>query len=124
MAEGYSVMHIDEFEEMEGSGGCAWHLARKSLGAEAFGFNVVDIEPGGELPAHDESESGQEEVFVVLEGEGTIVAEDTEHAARPGTFVRYGPEVKRTIRNKSDAPIRILLIGVPGDSGYEPLAWA
>jgi uncharacterized cupin superfamily protein len=60
----------------------------------------------------------------VLEGEGTIVADDAEHRAPAGTFVRYGPEVRRTIRNKSDAPIRVMLIGVPGDSGYEPLAWA
>jgi quercetin dioxygenase-like cupin family protein len=124
MSEGYSVKGWSDFEVMEGSGGCTWHLARKSLGADAFGFNVVEIEPGGELPAHTEAESGQEEVFVVLEGEGTIVADESEHLAPAGTFVRYGPEVRRTIRNDADATVRVLLIGVPGDSGYEPLAWA
>ena len=81
MADGYTVKSWDDFEVMEGSGGCTWHLARKSLGADAFGFNIVEIEPGGELPAHNESESNQEEVFAVLEGEGTIVADDTEHPA-------------------------------------------
>src|SRR5262249_44994257 len=44
MADGYTIKRIDEFEEMEGSGGATWRLARKTLGAEAFGFNVVDIE--------------------------------------------------------------------------------
>ena len=120
----YSLKHWDEFEVMDGSGGCTWHLARKSLDAGAFGFNVVDIAPGGELPAHDESESGQEEVFVVLEGEATIVAGDDEHPAPAGTFCRYAPSTTRTVRNKSDAMIRVLLIGVPGNSGYEPLEWA
>lgn len=124
MADGYAIKHVDEFEEMEGSGGATWRLARRTLGADAFGFNVVDLEPGGELPAHDEAESGQEEVFVVLDGEATIVADDEEHAAGPGTFVRYGPQVRRTVRNASEAPIRLLLIGVPGDSGYEPPSWA
>lgn len=124
MSDGYTIKTIDEFEQMEGSGGATWRLARRTLGAEAFGFNVVDIAPGGELPAHDESESGQEEVFVVLEGEATIVAGDDEHPGPAGTFVRYGSDVKRTVRNRSDAPIRVLLIGVPGDSGYEPLDWA
>jgi uncharacterized cupin superfamily protein len=124
MSEGYTVKSWDQFEQMEGSGGCTWHLARKSLGAEAFGFNIVEIEPGGELPAHTEAESGQEEVFAVLEGEGTIVAGESEHPAPAGTFVRYGPEVNRTVRNDSDSTIRVLLIGVPGDSGYEPLEWA
>jgi (S)-ureidoglycine aminohydrolase len=124
MSEGYTVKSWDDFEQMEGSGGCNWLLARKSLGADAFGFNVVDIDPGGELPAHDEAESRQEEVFAVLEGQATIVADDTEHAAPAGTFVRYGPEVKRTVRNDSDAKIRVLLIGVPESSGYEPMSWA
>jgi uncharacterized cupin superfamily protein len=124
MSEGYTVKSWDDFEVMEGSGGCTWHLARKTLGADAFGFNIVDIEPGGELPAHDEAESRQEEVFAVLEGEGTFVADGSEHPAPAGTFVRYGPEVKRTVRNASDSKIRVLLIGVPEGSGYEPLSWA
>lgn len=124
MADEFTVKSWDDFEQMEGSGGCTWRLARKSLSAEAFGMNVVDIEPGGELPAHDEAESGQEEVFAVLEGEGTIVAGDEEFAAPAGTFVRYSPGVTRTVRNTSGAPVRVLLIGVPGDSGYEPLPWA
>jgi uncharacterized cupin superfamily protein len=124
MSEGYAVMDWKDFEKMDGSGGCKWYLARKSLGAEAFGFNVVEIEPGGELPAHNESESREEEVYFIVDGEGTIVADGTEHAAPAGTFVRYGPAVERTIRNKTDGTVRALLIGVPESSGYEPLSWA
>jgi mannose-6-phosphate isomerase-like protein (cupin superfamily) len=124
MADDFKVMSWDDFEEMEGSGGCTWHLARKSLDAQAFGFNVVDIDPGGELPAHDESESGEEEVYAVLSGEGVIVAGDEEFPAPAGTFVRYAPAVHRTVRNRSSEPVRLLLIGVPADSGYEPLSWA
>jgi uncharacterized cupin superfamily protein len=123
MADDYKIESVDDFEVMEGSGGATWRLARKSLGAEAFGFNVVDIEPGGAIPAHDHSGDDQEEVFVILEGEGKIVAGDTEHDARAGTFCRFAPKVKRTIRNTSDAPLRALLIGVPMKSGYEPMAW-
>ncbi len=124
MAEGYEVKHVDDFEVMEGSGGATWRLARKALGSEAFGFNVVEIEPGGEIPAHDESESGQEEVFIILEGDGTIVAGDEEHDAPAGTFARYSPETNRTIRNKSESPVRALLIGVAPDSSYKPPEWA
>ena len=123
MAESYMIKHVDEFEEMEGSGGATWHLARKTLGAESFGFNVVDIEPGGQIPAHDHSGDNQEEVFIILEGQGTIVADDEEHDAPAGTYVRYAPEVNRTIRNNSDARVRALLIGVPADSGYQQMPW-
>jgi uncharacterized cupin superfamily protein len=123
MAEGYTIKRIDEFEEMEGSGGATWRLARKSLGAEAFGFNVVDIEAGGQIPAHDHTGDSQEEVFIILEGQGTIVTDDEEHDAPAGTFCRFAPEVNRTIHNKSDAPVRALLIGVPVDSGYQGMGW-
>ncbi|MFN2612077.1 MAG: cupin domain-containing protein [Solirubrobacterales bacterium] len=124
MPDPYCVKHVDQFEVMEGSGGATWRLARKSLDAGSFGFNVVDIDPGGEIPAHDESVSGQEEVFVILDGEATIVTGEDEHPAPAGTFARYAPQVNRTIRNSSDAPVRALLIGVPGDSGYEIGGWA
>jgi uncharacterized cupin superfamily protein len=123
MAEGYTIKSVDDFEVMEGSGGATWRLARKTLGAVAFGFNVVDIAPGGEIPAHDHAEEDQEEVFIILDGQGTIVTGDEEHDAPAGTYCRFAPDVNRTIRNKSDAPVRALLIGVPAKSGYEPMSW-
>jgi uncharacterized cupin superfamily protein len=91
MAEGYTIKSVDDFEVMEGSGGATWRLARKTLGAEAFGFNVVDIAPGGEIPAHDHAEEDQEEVFIILDGQGTIVAGDEEHDAPAGTYCRFAP---------------------------------
>ena len=123
MADGYTIKRIDEFEEMEGSGGATWRLARKTLGAEAFGFNVVDIEAGGQIPAHDHTGDDQEEVFIILEGEGTIVTDDEEHDAPAGTFCRFAPEINRTIQNKSNSTVRALLIGVPIDSGYKRMPW-
>jgi quercetin dioxygenase-like cupin family protein len=123
MADGYTIKRVDEFEEMEGSGGATWRLARKSLGAEAFGFNVVDIAPGGQIPEHDHSGDNQEEVFIILDGQAKIVAGDEELDAPAGTYCRYAPEVKRTIRNDSDSNVRALLIGVPVDSGYEQMPW-
>jgi quercetin dioxygenase-like cupin family protein len=123
MAEGYTIKSIEEFEEMEGSGGATWRLARKTLGAESFGFNVVDIEAGGEIPAHDHTGDNQEEVFIILDGQGTIVTDGEEHAAPAGTFCRFAPEVNRAIRNESDGNVRALLIGVPVDSGYQGMGW-
>ena len=123
MAEAYTIKRIDEFEEMEGSGGATWRLARKTLGAESFGFNVVDIEAGGQIPAHDHTGDNQEEVFIILDGQAKIVTGDEEHDAPAGTFCRFAPEVNRTIKNESDANVRALLIGVPVDSGYQGMGW-
>jgi quercetin dioxygenase-like cupin family protein len=123
MAEGYTIKHVDDFEEMEGSGNATWHLARKSLGGESFGFNVVDIAPGGQIPEHDHGGDNQEEVYIILNGRATIVSDGAEQDAPAGTYARYAPEVKRTIRNSSDANVRALLIGVPVDSGYQGMPW-
>jgi uncharacterized cupin superfamily protein len=123
MADSYTIKSVDDFEVMEGSGGATWRLARKTLGAESFGFNVVDIAPRGEIPAHNHAEEDQEEVFIILDGQATIVTGDEEHDAPAGTYCRFAPDINRTIRNHSDAPVRALLIGVPMKSGYEPMSW-
>jgi len=124
MAGGYTIRHRDEFESMEGSGEATWKLARKALGTSAFGFNLVEIAPGGEIPEHDEAQSGQVELYIVLEGEATMRLEGEDHPAPAGTFVSLEPEAKRTSLNRSDAPVTALLIGVQPGGGYEPMSWA
>jgi quercetin dioxygenase-like cupin family protein len=123
MASGYTIKHRDEFESMEGSGDSTWRLARRALGTSAFGFNLVEIEPGGQIPEHDESASGQVELFIVLEGEAVMRLEGEDHPAPAGTFASIEPPASRTILNRSDAPVTALLIGVKPEGGYEPMSW-
>jgi uncharacterized cupin superfamily protein len=120
----FTIKHRDEFEAMEGSGGATWKLARKALGTSAFGFNLVEIGPGGQIPEHDEAESGQHELYVVLEGNATMRLDGEEHAAPAGTFASIEPPVSRTIINRSEAPVTALLIGVDPSGGYESPSWA
>ena len=121
---GTSIKHRDEFERMAGSGGCTWMLARKALGTSAFGFNLVEIEPGGALPEHDEAGSGQVELYVVLEGEGTIVVDGEDRPAPAGTFASLDPTSTRTLMNRSAEPVTALLVGVLPGEGYKPPGWA
>jgi uncharacterized cupin superfamily protein len=124
MAEHYSIKHREEFESMEGSGDCTWLLARKALGTSAFGFNLVEIAPGGQIPEHDESESGQVELYAILEGEAVLRLDGEDHPAPAGTFASIDPPATRTILNRSDAKVTALLIGVEPEGGYEPMSWA
>jgi quercetin dioxygenase-like cupin family protein len=124
MPDGYSIKHRDEFEVMEGSGDATWRLARKALGASAFGFNLVELAPGGQIPEHDEAGSGQHELYVVLEGEATLRIGGEEHAAPAGTFASIEPPLSRTILNRSGSTVTALLIGVDPSGGYEPPGWA
>jgi quercetin dioxygenase-like cupin family protein len=124
MAAGYSIKHRDEFESMEGSGDSTWRLARKALGTSAFGFNLVEIDPGGQIPEHEESESGQVELYAILEGEAVFRIDGQEHPAPAGTFASIEPPVTRTILNRSGGRVTALLIGVQPEGGYEPMSWA
>jgi len=124
MADGYTIKHRDEFESMEGSGDSTWRLARKALGTSAFGFNLVEIEPGGQIPEHDEAQSGQHELYVVLEGEATLRIDGADHPAPTGTFASIEPPVRRTILNSSEATVTALLIGVHPAGEFQPSAWA
>lgn len=120
----YAIKHQDEFERMEGSGECTWLLARKALGTGAFGYNLVEIAPGGQIPAHDEEQSGQVELYAILEGEAVMLLDGEEHPAPAGTFASIEPAANRQILNRSDAKVVALLIGVQPDGGYEPMSWA
>jgi quercetin dioxygenase-like cupin family protein len=124
MASNYAIKHRDEFERMEGSGDCTWMLARKACGTTAFGYNLVEIAPGGQIPEHDESGSGQVELYVILEGEATMRLDGEDHPAPAGTFASIEPAATRTILNCSEAPVLAMLIGVEPDGGYEPMSWA
>jgi quercetin dioxygenase-like cupin family protein len=124
VADGYTIKHRDEFESMEGSGESTWRLARKALGTSDFGFNLVEIGPGGQIPEHTENESGQVELYIVLEGEAVMRIEGEDHDAPAGTFASIEPPASRTILNRSDAPVTALLIGVQPAGGYEPMSWA
>jgi quercetin dioxygenase-like cupin family protein len=124
MPSRYTIKHRDEFESMEGSGDATWLLARKALGTSAFGINLVELAPGGQIPEHDEAESGQVEVYAILEGEAVLQLDGEDHPAPAGTFASIEPPATRTIVNRSGAPVTALLIGVQPGGGYEPMSWA
>jgi quercetin dioxygenase-like cupin family protein len=118
----FTIKRREELESMEGSGNANWLLVRRPLELNAFGINMVEIGPGGQIPEHTESGSGEIEVYAILEGTGKFRLNGEDHEAPAGTFVRMDPDISRTIVNDSDAPLTALLIGVPADSGYQAAA--
>src|SRR4051794_41543019 len=101
MADGYSIKHRDDFETMEGSGESTWLLARKACGTTAFGYNLVEIGPGGQIPEHDEAGSGQVELYVILEGEAVMRLDGGGHPAPAGTLASVQPAAERAVLNPS-----------------------
>jgi uncharacterized cupin superfamily protein len=117
---GFTIVHMADFERPFPK----WALARKALGLNSFGMNVCELAPGDSIPEHDETESDQEEVFITLSGDATVVVDGEDYAAPAGTFVRLDPEPQRTVVNRSDGDVTVLIVSAPRTSGYEPMKWA
>jgi uncharacterized cupin superfamily protein len=113
---------IRSTEEMERNG--SWTLVRRSLGLKSFGVNIVEIAPGDSIPEHDETGRDQEELFLALSGDVVLVVDGEDHALPEGAFARLDPQPRRTVRNDSGAPARVLIASAPTTSGYQPMDWA
>ena len=79
---GYSAKSIDELPTL-------WDgfakLVRPGLDITAFGANIMDLPPDYSTKSHDESESGQEELYVALRGPGSVDID--------GTRTRWTPTI-------------------------------
>ena len=69
-----------------------WQPLNGALGVDAVGVNAVVMEPGEEADiAHDESESGHQEVYVVVAGRLAFTLGDEEVVLEPGPGRRRRP---------------------------------
>ena len=90
---GYSIVRVDE---IEGSGpGGSVRFVRRELGVEAFGINWFELPADTEGFEHDESETQQEEVNVIIRGSGVYRIEGQEIPVGVGTFLRFDPGTTR-----------------------------
>jgi quercetin dioxygenase-like cupin family protein len=113
---GYSIIHVDDIEPA-GPGG-AVRFVRRQLGVEAFGVNWFVIPPNAIGREHDESESGQEEVNVIVAGSGWYRIEGEDVPVRVGSFLRFDPG---TTRVAMAGPDGMTMIGIGARRGsYEP----
>lgn len=109
-------MHVDEIEP--GGPGGAVRFVRRELGAEAFGINWFELAAGAEGRDHDETESQQEEVNVIVRGGGFYRVDGAEVAVGVGTFLRFDPETRR---QPVAGPDGMTMIAVGARRGsYEP----
>jgi len=109
---GYSLVNV---RDVEGAGpGGAVRFVRRVLGVEAFGINWFEIPPNMAGVEHDESDSGQEEVNVIVRGFGVYRVDGEEIPVETGTFLRFDPE---TTRQPVAGPEGLAMIAVGAPRG-------
>jgi len=117
---GWQVVTLDEAERRRG-----WIPLREQLDVHAFGVNAWSVESAGGsvIPEHDERQTEQEEIYVVVRGHARFTVAGDELDAPQGTivFVR-DPEAKRSAVAVADDTI-VLSAGARAGSAYSPSAW-
>jgi hypothetical protein len=121
MSDGYAASRIDDLPDL-------WdgfaRLVRSGLDVTAFGCQVMDLPPDYSTESHDESGSGQEEVYFALRGSGSVLIDDEDRhlTLDPEHVVRVSSGTARTLTSGSDG-MRVLCVGgIPGKP-YEAPDW-
>ena len=117
---GYSARSVDELPTL-------WDgfakLVRAGLEITGFGANIMDLPPDYSTTAHNESESGQEELYVALRGSGSVDVDGRSLPLDAEHLVRVDARTDRVVSSGPDG-LRVLCVGgVPGGV-YEPPDWS
>ena len=91
-------------------------LSRR-IGCKGVGFSYVRYKPGdGATYVH--RHKVQEEVFITVEGTGTIVLDGKRISMPKGTIIRVSPTVYRAIGNDSTEDVVFLILGAVPPKGF------
>jgi hypothetical protein len=98
-------------------------LVREGCDITAFGVQIMDLPPDYETKSHDESETGQQELYLGLHGAGAVVVDGGERLTLdPDHLVRVDAGTARTLASGPEG-LRVLCVGgVPGGA-YEVPDW-
>ena len=110
------------FTSLAPGSGERFQSLRRELGVTSFGINLITLQPleRGRVHSHER----QEEVYVVLEGELTLLLEDGEHVVERDRAVRVGPDVRRQLVNRGPERLVMLALGGYGEhAGRDGRAW-
>ena len=121
MAHGWWVKRLDELPVVptDDPNDFDWYPVQHHLGIGAFGINAFGGDVGTVLVAeHDERESAQEELYVVVEGCVDFVLDGETKRVIGTTFVAVpDPAVTRSATAVENGTL-LLAIGAPTDSGF------
>jgi mannose-6-phosphate isomerase-like protein (cupin superfamily) len=116
----YTAKSIDELPAL-------WdgfaRLVRPGLDITAFGANILNLPPDYSTKSHNESGSGQEELYVALGGSGSVDIGDERVPLDAEHLVKVGPETDRVLSSGPEG-LRVLIIGGTPGAVYEPQDWS
>ena len=121
--KGWQVAALDEIPPVKPDWPATWKSVRHHFGITAFGVNAVTKDEGNVLiPEHDETESGQQELYFVHAGEVKATLDGEEVRVPAGSAVHCEPGAKRKFESAASPTTLIVIGGTPG-AAYEVGGW-
>ena len=118
------ILKLDDIEGVPVFSTLVWKPVRRPLGLTAFGINAYTAaNPGDEVvEEHDETPTGEEELYVVVRGHATFTVDGEEVDAPAGTLVFLDDPKQQRAARAVEAGTTVLAIG--GNPGaHEVNAW-
>ena len=89
-----------------------WAALNTQLGVDAYGVNLREASPGEPVElTHDEADTAQQEIFVVISGRARFTVGDETFDAGPGTAVGVGDPALTRGHEALEPGTRVLCIG-------------
>jgi len=95
----YTMTTYDEVEERAPG----MTFLRDALDCEHLGVTVLDVDAGWTGQEHDHTHDSQEEVYLLLDGSGTLTVDGVDLALDPGAAVRVDPASTRKLSFSEDS---------------------
>ncbi|WP_409348399.1 cupin domain-containing protein [Natronorarus salvus] len=118
----YRKVNYADVERVSG----AMHFLREPLDCEQVGVTIAKCEPGWIGQKHDHAENCHEEVYVLIDGEASVVVDDEPVSLSPGDAVWIDHDSTRQIRN-GDEESTFVLVSAPDlieATGDNEMSWA
>lgn len=120
----YQTAHFSEIQVMD-DGRCPLRPVRHHFGITTFGVTTWTADAAGDrlINEHDETELGQEELYLVLQGRARFEFDGEPVEAGAGTFVFAQPAVKRTAFAEEAGTTLVAMGGAAPGQPYVVQGW-
>jgi tetratricopeptide (TPR) repeat protein len=109
-------------DEIPASGN--WSPIRRHLGIQSFGINAWRGDDGEDvIGEHDESSTGHEELYLVMQGRVVFTVSGEEVDAPAGTIVLVRDPAATRKAVAAESGTVVLTVGAKPGEAYQPLPW-
>jgi mannose-6-phosphate isomerase-like protein (cupin superfamily) len=120
---GWMIERVDDVPPVKPDWPATWKSVRHHFNITAFGINAVTKDAGNVLiPEHDETESGQQEVYFVHKGEAAVTLNGEQMTVGEGAVVAVEPATRRKFESTASPTTLLVMGGTPGQA-YEIGEW-